>query len=177
MVSTIKVRCGSGGRAILSGDVPSECRSELCRPAAGTGSLRFSATARYMAKRTAAGPLIVMEVVTWSSGNAVEQSLHVGEGGNGDPAISDFAASKRIIRVETHEGRQVEGDAQAGLAVIQQIFEACVRVVRRAEPGELPHSPEPAAIHVGITTAGVRGRAPGCPRSFSALQPLRSSGP
>ena len=50
------------------------------------GTPCFSATARYMAKMMMAGELMVMDVVTWSSGNAFEQRLHVRQAGHATPS-------------------------------------------------------------------------------------------
>src|SRR5206468_3035087 len=70
-------------------------------------------------------------------------------------AIPDLAAGARVVRVQAHQGRQVEGHAEAGLSVLEQILEAPVSVFRRPETGELAHCPEPTAVHGWIDAAGV----------------------
>ena len=70
----------------------------------------------------------------------------------GRPRPSDA----RVVAVEAHERRQVEGGAEAGLALFEQEAEAFVGLPRRAEAGELPHGPEPAAVHGGVDAARER---------------------
>ena len=55
-----------------------------------------------------------------------------------------------------HQRRQVEGGREPGLAVLEQVAEALVRLLRGAEAGELPHRPEPAAVHRRIHAARER---------------------
>jgi hypothetical protein len=43
--------------------------------------------------------------------------------------------------------------------VVEQVPEALVRLLGGAEAGELPHRPQPAAVHRGINAAGERERA------------------
>jgi hypothetical protein len=54
----------------------------------------------------------------------------------------------RIVRVPAHERGEVERDGKAGLPVLQEVLVPLVRVLRRAEAGELPHCPEFSAVHV-----------------------------
>ena len=86
-------------------------------PSAGRGTPRFSAAAMYMAQMIAAGPLMVIEVVTWSSGMSVEQHLHVGQRGDGHAALAELAQASGASVVVAVEGGHVEGDGQAGLAL------------------------------------------------------------
>src|SRR2546430_4372786 len=51
-----------------------------------------------------------------------------------------------MIRVVTHLRGQIERDRQPGLACGEQMAEPCVGLLRRAEPGVLPHGPELAAV-------------------------------
>ncbi len=69
---------------------------------------------------------------------------------------ADFAQRPRIVAVEAHQRRQIEGRAQAGLAFFEQEAESLIRLPRRAEAGELPHRPQPAAIHAGVHAARER---------------------
>src|SRR5919201_702757 len=58
-----------------------------------------------------------------------------------------FASAAPVVRVEAHQGGHVEGRRQPCLAVIEQVAEALVRLLGGAEAGELPHRPQPAAVH------------------------------
>src|SRR5215211_4924635 len=60
-----------------------------------------------------------------------------------------------MVRVAPHLCWKVEGDGEAGLAVIYEVFEAGVRLARRAETRILAHGPWPAAIHARVGAAGV----------------------
>src|SRR5207247_10440121 len=52
--------------------------------------------------------------------------------------------------------RHGEGRREAGLAVVEQVAEAFVRLGGGPEPGKLPHRPELPAIHRGIDAARER---------------------
>src|ERR1041384_2207382 len=67
-----------------------------------------------------------------------------------------------MIGVVAHQRREVEGDRQPGLAMLEQELVALVGIRRAAEAGELPHRPQLAAIHRGMNAAGKRilARAP-----------------
>src|SRR5205807_4226286 len=71
----------------------------------------------------------------------------------------DFAARARIVRVDPHLRRQIEGDREAGLAGVEQVAEALVRLLRRPESCVLAHGPETAAVHRGLNAARERKRA------------------
>jgi hypothetical protein len=78
--------------------------------------------------------------------DAVEQRLHVGETRDGDARLANFPFRPRVVGVVAHERRKVECHGQAGLPVLEEELEACVRVTGAAEPGELPHRPQPPAV-------------------------------
>ena len=67
-----------------------------------------------------------------------------------------------MVGVVAHQRRHVEGGREAGLPVLEQVAEARVRLLGRAEAGELPHRPEPAAVHRRVDAARERIR-PGVP--------------
>ncbi len=58
-----------------------------------------------------------------------------------DPEPPDLALGVGVVAVQPHEGGQVEGRAQTGLALLEQEAEPGVGLAGRAEPGELPHGP------------------------------------
>src|SRR3981189_1292701 len=75
----------------------------------------------------------------------------------------------RMVGVVAHQGRLVEGRSQAGHAVLQQVLEALVRVLRRSESGELAHRPQPPPVHARLRPPRV-GELPRKPQR--ALVPL-----
>ena len=115
-----------------------------------------SATARYMAHSTAAGELMVIETVTSAQRDAAEQNLHVFERRDGRAALAHFAFRQRVVGIVAHQRRQIEGHREAGLALLQQIVIAAVGLLRRGESGELPHGPQPPAVHGLVDAARVR---------------------
>ena len=88
--------------------------------------------------------------------NAFEQRLHVGQAGDGHPALPHFALGPRVVRVVAHQRREVERHREPGLTVGEQKLVALVRVACAAESGELAHRPEPAAIAVRVDAARIR---------------------
>ena len=91
---------------------------------------------------------------------ATQQDLHVREARDGDAARPELALRLGVIRVIAVERRHVVRDGQAGLTGREQLAEAGVRVLRRAEPGEHAHRPQPAAI-AGRMDPAREGRLPG----------------
>src|SRR5439155_273119 len=89
-------------------------------------------------------------------GNTIEQHFHIGEAGYSDSALSDFAFAKRMIRVVTHQRRQIERDRQTCLTLLEQVFEPLIGIERRTEPRELPHGPELSAIAGRVNAARIR---------------------
>src|SRR5437667_3712857 len=83
-----------------------------------------------------------------------EQDPHVLQRRHGDAARPELPFRLRLVRVISVEGRHVERDAEAGLAVGDQILESAVRVRRAPHSGEHPHRPQPAAVHGGMDAAG-----------------------
>ena len=73
-----------------------------------------------MAKIIAAGELIVIDVVTSASAipsNSVSMSA---SDVDVDAALPDFAERQRMIRIATHQRRQIERHAEAGAACREQ---------------------------------------------------------
>ena len=86
----------------------------------------------------------------------VEERLHVGERVDRDALAADLAERARVVRVVAHQRRHVERRREPGLAVLEQVAEALVRLLRRAEARELAHRPELAAVHRGVDAARER---------------------
>ena len=92
--------------------------------------------------------------------NAVEQGLHVGQAGDRDAALPDLALGAGMVGVVAHQRGKVEGHREPGLTPLQQELVALVGVFGGAEPGELAHGPEPAAVHRRVDAAGERDIRP-----------------
>ena len=88
--------------------------------------------------------------------NLVEQQLHVGNRVDRDTGAPDFAHGARIVGVVAELRRQVEGDGETGLAALEQVAEALVRLFRGREAGVLPDRPGPPAVHVRVRPARER---------------------
>ena len=88
-------------------------------------------------------------------GNALEEHLHVGKAGYGDTGAPDLARSEGVVGVVAGLRREVEGDAEAGLSVFEEVAVAGIGLLRRGEAGVLAHSPHSPAVHVGLNAAGV----------------------
>ena len=91
----------------------------------------------------------------------VEERLHVGERVDRDARAPDLALGERVVRVVAELGRQVEGDGEPRLAALEQVAEARVRLLRRAEARVLADRPRPAAVHRRVRAARERERAGG----------------
>ena len=74
----------------------------------------------------------------------------------GTPTRPTSPSASRRVRVVAHLGRQVEGDRQPGLALLEEVAEAPVRLLGRREAGVLAHRPEAAAVHRRLDAAGER---------------------
>ena len=87
--------------------------------------------------------------------DAVEQAHHVVDGVDRHADLANLAHGERVVGVEPDLRRQIEGNAQAGGSLAQQIFVAPVRFVGIAHARVLPHGPQTAAIHGRLHAAGV----------------------
>ena len=107
-------------------------------------------------------------------GQAVEEQPHVLDRRDRHADAPDLASSEGRIAVVSHLRRQVEGHTQALVAMLEEIPESPVRLLRGPEARVLAHGPEAAAVHRGPRAAGegwlageserlreVRGRAMG----------------
>ena len=125
-------------------------------PIAARGTPVASALATNIANTIAAGPLIVIDVVTVAEIDAPVQVLDVGEGVDGDTALPDLAERERVVGVAAHQGRQIERGREAVAAGREQIVEAAIGVDRGSEPREHPHRPQLRPVHRGVRAARVR---------------------
>ena len=61
-----------------------------------------------------------------------------------------------MVGVVAHQRRHVERRREPRLAVVEQVAEALVGLLRRPEARELPHRPQPPAVHARIHAARER---------------------
>ena len=90
-------------------------------------------------------------------GNPIEKGLHVHQAADGDANLSYLALGQRVVRVVADLRRQVEGDREAGLPLVQKVSVSPVRLAGTGVAGILAHGPHPALVHVGLhaTSVGV----------------------
>ncbi len=86
----------------------------------------------------------------------VEERLDVGERVDGDTFAPDLAERARMVRVVAHQRRHVEGRREARLPMVAQVAEPGIRLLGGPEARELPHRPQPAAVHRRIHAPGER---------------------
>ena len=88
-----------------------------------------------------------------------EERLHVLERVDRDALPADLAERALVVGVVAHQRRHVERGREPRLAVLEQVAEALVRLLRGAEARELAHRPELAAVHRRIDAARERMHA------------------
>ena len=78
------------------------------------------------------------------------------------PSRPDLAERARVVGVVAHQRGHVKRRREARLAVLEQVVEALVGLLARAEAGELAHRPQPPAVHRLVDAARERvgARAP-----------------
>ena len=86
--------------------------------------------------------------------DAVERGPHVVERVDRDPGAPDLAEAARVVGVEAELGGEVEGHAQAGAAVLDQVAVALVRLLRARVARVLAHRPQLLAVHLAMHAAG-----------------------
>ena len=99
---------------------------------------------------------MVMEVDTSPIGMPSKSRSMSSRESTATPSVPTSPRAKRRVAIEAHQGRHVEGDGEAVLAVIQEVPEPLVGLRGRSVTGELAYRPEPAAVHVRVHAAGVR---------------------
>ena len=99
---------------------------------------------------------MVIDVVTWSRGMP-SKSVSMSESDDtATPHLPTSPSESGWSGSSSHQGRKVERDREPSPAVLEQVLEAGVRLGGAAVPGELPHGPEPAAVHRLVDAARVR---------------------
>ena len=88
--------------------------------------------------------------------NAGEHELHVGERVDRHAGPADLPGAARVVRVVAQLRGEVERDRKARLAALEQVAEARVRLLGRAEAGVLADRPRPSAVHVRVRPARER---------------------
>jgi hypothetical protein len=86
--------------------------------------------------------------------DACEKRLHVLERIDGHADFAHFAAGEWMVGIEPDLGGQIECHREPALPLAQEVAVALVRFRRCAEPGVLPHRPQPPAVHRWIDAAG-----------------------
>ncbi len=86
----------------------------------------------------------------------VEEHLHVGERVDRHAGAAHLAFGARVVGVVAELRRQVERHRKPGLAVLEQVAEARVRLPRGGKPRVLADRPGPAAVHVLVRAARKR---------------------
>ena len=87
-------------------------------------------------------------------GDLLEQRAHVVDRIDGDTDLSDLAHGHGVVGVVADLGGQVEGDGEAGLALVEEVAVALVGLLGGAEAGILAHGPEAPAVHRGLDATG-----------------------
>ena len=95
--------------------------------------------------------------------DAFEEPREILERADGHADLPDLARNARIVGVVSHLRREVEGDRQASLAVLEEVAVARVRLLGGTEPRVLAHGPKTPAVHRRLDPARVR-RLAGQPR-------------
>ncbi len=86
----------------------------------------------------------------------VEEELHVHDRVDRDPGPPHLAHGARVVRVVAELRREVERDREAGLAPLEEIAEARVRLLCRRKARVLADRPRPPAVHVRVRAARER---------------------
>ena len=73
-----------------------------------------------------------------------------------DAGPPDLARGARVVGVVAELRRQVERDREPGLAALEQVAEARVRLLGRGEARVLADRPRPPAVHVRVGAARER---------------------
>ena len=94
----------------------------------------------------------------------------------GTPTRPTSPSASRRVRVVAHLGRQVEGDRQPGLALLEEVAEAPVGLLGGREARRTGASSRSGSRYIVGWTPRVNGYSPGRPRSRSSSRPAVSAG-
>jgi hypothetical protein len=108
--------------------------------------------------------------------DASEEREHVIERVDRHALAAHLAEAAFVVGVVAHQRRHVKGGGKPGLAVVEQVQEALVGLLARAEAGELAHRPQPAAIHRLVYAARERVGAGPPDRILGAFYPCGKVG-
>ena len=86
--------------------------------------------------------------------DAVEGHPHVLERVDRHAGAPDLAEAARVVGVQAELGRQVEGHAQAGRPVLEQVLVPLVGLAGRGVARVLAHRPAALAVHLAVDAAG-----------------------
>ena len=119
----------------------------------------------------AAGALMVIDTDT-SPRSMPENSVCMSSSvSTATPSRPTSPSERCVVGVVAHQRGHVEGRREAGLAVVEQVAEALVGLLARAEAGELAHRPQPPAVHRLVDAARERVGARAPDRVLGAADP------
>ena len=104
---------------------------------------------------TMAGALMVIDTDTWLRSMPPKRTFMSSSVSTATPS-RPTSPRTRVVAIEAHQRRQIEGGAQPVCPLSSRNLKALIGLVGGAEPSELPHGPEPAAVHRGMHAAGER---------------------
>ena len=88
--------------------------------------------------------------------------MHILEARDGDTTLPELAAGPVVVMVVAVERGHIEGDAEAGFALIHEEAETLVGFAGFAKSGEHAHGPQPGAVAGGMhpSQIGILARQP-----------------
>ena len=107
----------------------------------------------YIAQIIAAGELIVIEVLISPTGRPSSRISMSARLADRHAAGAELALGHRVVVVVAVQGRHVVRDREPGATRRDQLLEAVVGVLGRAEAGEHAHRPQPAPVAGGMDAA------------------------
>ena len=87
-------------------------------------------------------------------GKAVQQDFHIAQRGDSHAAFAELAQGFGGVAVVAVEGGHIKGSGEAGLSLLQQVFEAGVGLFGGSKAGEHTHCPQFASIAGGVDAPG-----------------------
>jgi hypothetical protein len=133
-----------------------------------------SATAMYIASSVEAVELMVIDVEILSSGSPRSSTRMSSIESMATPTLPTSPCASGMIGVAPHLRRQIEGDGEARLPLLEQVVVARVGGLGRAEAAYWRIVHRRPRYMFGCTPR-VKGGSPGKPRSRSASKPSAAS--